>query len=141
MPVQHAPRRRDPRTIYLFARRLFREFRWTLALFMMAVLLLGSLYAVTPLASLGGHRPDPFAAFFSAWMALFAQTILPAERWYLEILRGVYPLLGFGVVGEGRVRMWMLILSKDRGENEWRTGMASTYRDHVVLCGLGHLGF
>src|SRR6476469_4122507 len=141
MPAPHARRRRDPRTIYLFARRLVREFRWTLALLMMAVLLLGTLYAVTPLAALGGHRPDPFASFFSAWMALFAQTLLPAERWYLEILCGVYPLLGFGLVGEGVVRIGMLILSKERGEKEWMTVMASTYRDHVVLCGLGHLGF
>jgi voltage-gated potassium channel len=141
MPSPRAPRRSDPRTIYLFARRMLREFRWTLALLMMAVLLLGTLYAVTPLAQLGGHRPDPFAAFFSAWMALFAQTILPAERWYLELLCGVYPLLGFGLVGEGVVRIGMLILSKERGEKEWMTVTASTYRDHIVLCGLGHLGF
>jgi voltage-gated potassium channel len=136
-----APRRSDPLTIYLFARHMLREFRWTLGLLMMAVLLLGTLYAVTPLAALGGRPPDPFAAIFSAWMALFAQTILPAERWYLELLCGVYPLLGFGLVGEGVVRIGMLILSKERGEKEWMTVTASTYRDHIVLCGLGHLGF
>jgi len=140
--MPHAPRRRDPRTIYLFARRLLHEFRWTLALLMMAVLLLGTLYAVTPHASLGGRPPDLLTAFFGAWMALFAQPILmPPERWYLEILCGVYPLLGFGLVGEGIVRIGMLILSKERGEKEWMTVTASTYRDHVVLCGLGHLGF
>ncbi|HEY1587494.1 MAG TPA: NAD(P)-binding protein [Polyangia bacterium] len=141
MPPVRAPRRSDPRTIVLFAQRMLREFRWTLALLMMAVLLLGTLWAVTPLAALGGHRPDPFASFFSAWMALFAQTILPAERWYLELLCGVYPLFGFGLVGEGIVRIGMLILSKERGEKEWMTVTASTYRDHIVLCGLGHLGF
>jgi len=141
MPAR-APRRSDPRTIRLFARRMFHEFRWTLALLMMAVLLLGTLYAVTPHASLGGRPPDLLTAFFGAWMALFAQPILmPPERWYLEILCGVYPLLGFGLVGEGIVRIGMLILSKERGEKEWMTVTASTYRDHVVLCGLGHLGF
>jgi voltage-gated potassium channel Kch len=30
--------------------------------------------------------------------------------------------------------------SRRRGEREWNRVMASTYRDHVVLCGLGHLG-
>ncbi|MCU1278261.1 MAG: hypothetical protein JWM53_1807, partial [bacterium] len=116
-----APTRSDPRTIALFALRMLRAFRWTLALLMMAVLLLGTLYAVTPLAALGGRPPDLFASFFAAWMALFAQTILPAERWYLELLCGVYPLLGFGLVGEGIVRIGMLILSKERGEKEWMT--------------------
>lgn len=137
-----ARKRRDLRTIYLFAQRLLREFRWTLTLLMMAVLLLGTLYAVTPHASLGGHPPDPFTAFFGAWMALFAQPILtPPERWYLALLCGVYPLVGFGLVGEGVVRIGLLILSKERGEKEWMIVTASTYRNHIVLCGLGHLGY
>jgi voltage-gated potassium channel len=128
--------------MYLFARWLVREFRWTLLLLMMAELLLGTLYAITPHASLGGKPPDPFTAYFGAWMALFAQPILmPPERWYLALLCGVYPLLGFGLVGEGIVRIGMLILSRERGEKEWMKVMASTYRDHIVLCGLGHLGF
>ncbi len=140
--MPRARRRRDLRTIYLFARRLVAEFRWTLGLLMMAVLLLGTLYAVTPHAQLGGRPPDPLTAFFGAWMALFAQPILmPPERWYLEILCGIYPLLGFGLVGEGIVRIGMLIVSRERGEKEWMTVTASTYRDHIVLCGLGHLGF
>ena len=45
------------------------------------------------------------------------------------------------LVGEGIVRIGMLMLSKERGEKEWMKVMASTYRDHIVLCGLGHLGF
>src|SRR5256885_11929353 len=35
----------------------------------------------------------------------------------------------------------MLMISRKEGEKEWMKVMASTYRDHVVLCGLGHLGF
>ncbi len=140
MPATRAVRRTDPRTIWLFALRLGREFRWTLALLMMAVLLLGTLFAVTPQQATG-RPPDPLMAFFAAWMALFAQTVLPTDHWYLELLCGIYPLLGFGLVGEGIVRIGMLILSKERGEKEWMTVTASTYRDHIVLCGLGHLGF
>jgi len=118
------------------------DFRWTLALLAAAVLLLGTLYAVTPHASLGGQRPSIMNAMFGAWMALFAQPILmPPERWYLAAACGVYPLLGFGLVGEGIVRIGMLIWSRERGEKEWMRVTASTYRDHVVLCGLGHLGY
>lgn len=140
--MPRAQRRRDLRTLSLFALRLVGQFRWTLTLLMMAVLLLGTLYALTPHAQLGGRPPDLFTSFFGAWMALFAQPILmPPERWYIAVLCGLYPLLGFGLVGEGIVRIGMLILSRERGEKEWMKVTASTYRDHVVLCGLGHLGF
>lgn len=134
--------RRDVRTMMLFARRLVHEFRWTLTLLASAVVLLGSLYAVTPHAQLGGKPPTIFISFFGAWMALFAQPILmPPETWYLALLCGIYPLLGFGLVGEGVVRIGLLVVSKKHGEQEWMKVSASTYRDHVVLCGLGHLGY
>jgi hypothetical protein len=134
--------RRDLRTIVLFARRLILDFRWTLTLLFGAVVLLATLYAVTPHAAFGNRPPPLFDAFYGAWMALFAQPILnPPETWYLALLCGVYPLLGFGLVGEGIVRIGLLIVSKTHGEQEWMKVSASTYRDHIVLCGLGHLGF
>jgi voltage-gated potassium channel len=121
---------------------MLREFRWTLGLLMMAVLIGGVLYAITPHAALNGKPPDLITSFLGAWMALFAQPIMmPPERWYLDAVVGVYPLLGFILVGEGVVRIGMLIVSKERGEKEWMMVTASTYRDHIVLCGLGHLGF
>jgi Trk K+ transport system NAD-binding subunit len=74
-------------------------------------------------------------------MALFAQPIFsPPETWYLQLMCAVYPLLGFVLVGEGIVRLSLLLISKEQGEKEWMKVKASTYRDHVVLCGLGHLG-
>jgi hypothetical protein len=133
--------RRDLRTIVLFAARLIHDFRWTLTLLFAAVILLGSLYAATPLVALGNHHPPLWTALFAAWMALFAQTILMPETWYLTLLCGIYPLLGFGLVGEGIVRIGLLIVSKTHGEQEWMRVSAATHRDHIVLCGLGHLGY
>ncbi len=130
------------RTAFLFARRLVYTFRWTLTLLLSAQLLLGTLYAVTPQVALGGHPPSLFVSFYGAWMALFAQPILnPAEIWYLAVLTAIYPVLGFGLIGEGIVRIGLLIVSKEHGEKEWMNVLASTYRNHIVLCGLGHLGY
>jgi hypothetical protein len=135
-------RRRDFRTPALYVLTLLREFRWTLALLIAAVLLGGSLYLITPHKEFGGQPPPPLIAFLGAWMAMFAQPMLtPPETWYLAILCGVYPLLGFGLIGEGIVRIGMLVISKKQGEKEWMLVKASTYRDHVVLCGLGHIGY
>src|SRR5215475_7714672 len=41
----------------------------------------------------------------------------------------------------GVVRFALLMVSRRRGEKEWMLVKASTYRNHVVLCGLGHLGY
>jgi hypothetical protein len=140
--MPHVRRRTSLRTNVLFVFRLARDFRWTLSLLAMAVLLLGTLYAVTPHAQLGGKPPSLLTAYFGAWMALFAQPILePPETWYIAALCGIYPLLGFVLIGEGVVRIGMLIVSRERGEKEWMLVSASTYRNHIVLCGLGHLGY
>jgi hypothetical protein len=134
-------RRRDLRTALLYGLTLARQFRGTLALLLIAVLIGGALFRITPHAALGG-RPSLLTSLYCAWMALYAQTILsPPETWYLALLDGVYPLIGFGLIGEGVVRLGLLIVSRQHGEKEWMKVMASTYRDHVVLCGLGHLGF
>lgn len=137
-----AQRRRDLRTLLLFALRLGREFKWTLLLLVGAELFLTLLFAMTPHAQLGGARPTVWEAFFCAWMALFAQPVFsPPQTWYLALFGGLYPLLGVVLIGEGVVRLGMLIISRERGEKEWMTVSASTYRNHIVLCGLGHLGF
>jgi Trk K+ transport system NAD-binding subunit len=133
-------RRQDARTIWLYGLRLLTEFRWTILAIVLAVLVGATLYAVTPQAALGGRRPGLLTSLYGAWMAMFAQPIFLPETWYLAILSGVYPLLGFVLIGEGIVRFGLLMVSRRRGEKEWMKVMASTYRNHVVLCGVGRLG-
>jgi Trk K+ transport system NAD-binding subunit len=73
---------------------------------------------------------------------MLAQPITdPPEPWYLVMVQGLYPVFGFILIGEGVVRLAILLMSRRHGEKEWMQVMASTCRDHVVLCGLGHLGF
>ena len=76
-----------------------------------------------------------------AGWALLAQPQYTKCPWYLKVVYAFYPVMGFILFGEGVVRLAMLMLSKSRGEKEWMLVVASTYRDHVILCGLGHLGF
>jgi Trk K+ transport system NAD-binding subunit len=80
-------------------------------------------------------------AFYAAWMAMLVQTVNPVPTtWYLTVVCGLYPLLGLMILGEGIVRLALLLFSKRHGRKEWMRVMASTYRDHTVLCGVGHLG-
>jgi Trk K+ transport system NAD-binding subunit len=134
-------RHRGPAAFWLYARALAWEFRWTLGLAAGAVLFMAVVLAATPHAALGGKRPGFDLALYGGWMALLGEPVLtPPETWYLTVLDGLYPLLGALLVGEGIVHFGMLMVSRRRGEKEWVKVMASTYRDHVVLCGAGRLG-
>ena len=141
-PYARRPKRRDPKTVALYVWTILRGFKLTLGILAAALVVGTILFRITPHAAFGGQPPPLMTCAFSAWLALFAQPILsPPETWYLALLGGIYPLLGFGLVGEGVVRLGLLMLSRARGEKEWMKVMASTYRDHIVLCGLGHLGY
>src|SRR5262245_27340284 len=128
-------RRRDLRTMSLYAVRMLREFRGTLLALGCMVLFGGLVFHFS------GSRPPLLVLCDPPWMLMLAPAVLPQDKWYLELLGGTYPLFGFILVGEGIVRLGMLMISRKEGEKEWMRVMASTYRDHVVLCGLGHLGF
>jgi Trk K+ transport system NAD-binding subunit len=124
------------RVMWLYARALVREFRWTI---------LGATGAVVSGAlviALSTPRPPLPQAVLAAWMAMFAESVLaPPESWHLTILYCVYPLVGVVIVGEGIIRLALLMASRTRGEKEWMRVMAQTMRDHVIVCGLGHLGY
>ena len=135
-------RRRNARVAVRYVEALLVEFRWTLAILLAAVVVGAVLHAVSRPAALNGARPSAGVSIYAAWMALFAQpTFSPPAPAYLMVMYAVYPVLGFMLVGEGVVRLALLMISRRRGEKEWMLVLASTYRDHVVLCGLGHLGF
>jgi Trk K+ transport system NAD-binding subunit len=121
---------------------LLREFRWTIVLLVGVVAISTLVRTLTPLVVLGGNRPGFGGALYAAWIALVGQpTDAANEAWPVLTLDAVSPLLGLVLVGEGVVRFGLLMVSRRRGEKEWMKVMASTYRNHVVLCGLGHLGF
>lgn len=125
----------------MYVRALTWEFRWSFILGAILVEFGAMLYAITPSAQLSGQKPDLLTSSYASWMALLAQPMFnPPERWYLALLQSLYPIFGFILIGEGVVRFALLMISKRHGEKEWMRVMASTYRDHVILCGLGHLG-
>jgi voltage-gated potassium channel len=140
--VPQAYGRTNPaRVTLLFGLAMIREFRSSL-LTVLALMALGTLvYATTPQPALSDACPGVALSAFCAWMAFFGQLVYsPPETWVIELLHSVYPLVGVVVIGEGVVRFALLMTSRRRGEREWIKVMASTYRDHVVVCGLGHLG-
>jgi Trk K+ transport system NAD-binding subunit len=141
-PARVRVRRRDLGTTVRYVLRILREFRVLMVVGAIAIAVGAVLWRSTPQSALGGACPSWSVSVYAAWMAFFAQApFSPPDGWYLEVVSGVYPLLGVFFIGEGLVRFALLMVSRRRGEKEWMTVLASTYRNHVVICGLGHLGF
>lgn len=129
-------------TAAYYARAVTYEFRWTWISLAALVAIGASLYANTPDPAFGNRPPPLMTAVLAAWMALFAQGVLTTPSvWYLALLVALYPLLGFVLIGEGVIRFGLMMLSRRRGEIWWMKVMASTHRDHVIVCGLGHVGY
>jgi voltage-gated potassium channel len=140
--VVHMTLRRRSRVVALYIRALVREFRLTLCVLATLVALGTVVHRMTPQDSLKGKYPPLGTSIYGGWMALLAQPLYtPPQPWYLMLLYGAYPVLGFILIGEGVVRLALLMISRRHGEKEWMRVVASTYHDHVILCGLGHLGF
>src|SRR5918995_1833010 len=140
MPVGRAHRSHWIRTTVLYFLAILREFRWTLVVLAVLIMLGAVLHLSSP-ADLEGRRRTLDVAMYATWMAMLAQPIKsPPEAWFLRIVCGTYPVIGFILVGEGVVRLAILMVSRRQGEKEWMKVQASTYRDHAVVCGIGRLG-
>ena len=118
------------------ARYMLREFRWPMLVFASLVLGGGALFSRTM------HIPYGKACF-GAYMLIFVQPNLewPEGQWYNQVLFFAMPVIGLGAVADSVVRLGYLIFARKRNLQEWWIMEASTLRNHVVLCGLGRVGY
>ena len=142
MPAPALPALRRSRTTVLYIFAMLREFRWSLGILGAALFLGTILFYNTP--GEFEHQQSQVTllnAVYAAWMSMLVQPVNAVPTtWYLTLVCGLYPVIGLMVIGEGVVRLALLLFSRRHGQKEWMRVMASTYRDHVVLCGIGHLG-
>ena len=74
-------------------------------------------------------------------MIFFQPTLeFPRSSW-LEFLYFVIPIVGLGVLADGVMRFGVMLFNKRARKEEWQVALASTFRHHVVVCGLGKVGF
>jgi Trk K+ transport system NAD-binding subunit len=75
---------------------------------------------LTFLQPLGDHLPDH----------------LPLQLFYF-----VMPLIGISILAQGLTDFGLLFFNRRERSKEWEMAVASTFQDHIVLVGLGHLGY
>jgi voltage-gated potassium channel len=120
---------------------LCREFRVSLLLFVV-VLLVGAIVLeglyVSPRTGQGLSFSEALHVVFA--LIFFETTIDFPNVWYLQLFFFVVPLVGLGVIAQGIIRFGVTLFGKRTGRREWQVALASTCKDHIVVCGIGRDG-
>lgn len=120
---------------------LLREFRAPLLTFLAAILGCGILY--TLIARRVGEPIDGLVASFYAILTMaFLQ---PAgefpHHFALQIFYFIMPVIGMGTLAFGLADFGILLFNRRTRNKEWEMAVASTFSEHTILVGLGHLGY
>ena len=145
-PIQQAERKNKIRQLHLRASwrdtwLLLREFGWPLTAFFFTIVGGGSLYYV--LAQVAREPPDHLLeAYYQALSMIFMQSTgeFP-DAWYLEIFYFIMPVIGIVILAQGVAEFGVMLFNRRERGKEWEMAVASMLNDHVILVGLGHLGF
>jgi Trk K+ transport system NAD-binding subunit len=120
---------------------LLKEFRAPLLIFAVAVLGGGMAYAA--IANLvGAPVSSPAEAIYTVLTAAFLQPVGEFPQHFgLQIFHFLMPLFGIIILAHGLADFGSLLFNRRARGKEWEMAVASTMNKHVVLIGLGHLGF
>jgi Trk K+ transport system NAD-binding subunit len=94
----------------------------------------------------GGHpgRADPSwsESFFVSYCLLFLEHLEPTpEHPLAQLVHYLQPLVGVFLVSEGILRLGLGLINREQNARVWSRIMASVSEGHVVVCGLGSVGF
>lgn len=81
-------------------------------------------------------------AVHATFNLVFLETVLPFPTSLgLRLLFIGMPIVGLGVVADGIVRFGVALFNRRERKEAWEVAVASTYREHVIVCGLGRIGY
>lgn len=120
---------------------LLREFRRPLLLFGLAIAGSGLLYY-----QLSAYAGQPIGSLAEAIYATLSLTFLQANvifpgEWYRQVFFFVMPVVGIGILAQGLTDFGVMLFNRRARGKEWEMAVASTLNNHIVLIGLGHLGY
>lgn len=119
---------------------LLSEFRMPLLAFLLAVFGGGWLYGELYYLELGQRLPYVDLP----WMMVALMVLEPVhdvpEQASLMVFWYLMPVLAIYVIGQGAVDFGRLFFNRSNRRDAWEEAVASTYRNHVIIIGLGHVG-
>src|SRR5687768_7921777 len=120
---------------------LLREFQSPLLIFAVAVIGGGLAYAA--IADLvGAPVHSLIEAIYIVLTAAFLQPVGEFPKYFgLQIFHFLMPLIGIIILAHGLADFGILLFNRRARSKEWEMAVASTMNNHIVLIGLGHLGY
>ncbi len=122
---------------------LMHEFRLPIVTFIIATIGGGWLYSYL----LEYYHPELAAGYSYVdypWMMVALMTVEPVhdipKELPLVIFWYLMPVLAVYVIGQGAVDFVRLFFNRSNRRDAWEEAVASTYRNHVIIIGLGHVG-
>ncbi len=127
-------------------RVVLREFRGPLLLFVAILIVAALMYRVLATVAHSHdpaiHVPSVAEAVYLVLSMIFLQANVEfPEPWYLEIFFFAMPLIGLALLGSGVANLGVLLFNKSARGKEWEAALASTLSNHVIVVGLGKLGY
>jgi len=120
---------------------LFGEFREPILLFSVAVIGAGVTYFYT--AQLLNEPVDSLVE--AIYLVLTLTFLQPNGSFpnhpFLQIFFFFMPMLGVAILARGLADFGILLFNRRARSKEWEMAVASTFSNHTILVGLGHLGF
>ena len=128
------------RALWRDSSALWSEFRRPILIFLIATLGGGWLYG--ELLVQAGYPRLPYIDLpylMLTMMVLETATEIPPEP-YLILFWYLMPAIAVYVIGRGAVDFVRLFFNRGERRRAWEEAVASTYRNHVVVLGVGHVG-
>jgi Trk K+ transport system NAD-binding subunit len=82
-------------------------------------------------------------AFYAMFMMATFQGPLdyPERHWWIQAIFFLWPVLSVVLLARGALSFFLLLLDKRNRREAWDVALASTYRDHMIVCGLSKSGY
>lgn len=120
---------------------LMREFRPALILFSLTLLIGGLSFQVLWNLAYPANRVRFIEALYNVLgMSFFNPPIEFPPQWYLDLYFFLMPAFGLVFLSLGAADFVTLLFNRSSRQSQWEEAVASVYNDHIVVCGLGHLG-
>jgi len=120
---------------------LLGQFRQPLLIFLVAIIGLGALYHY-----LAGLTGEPLSSLPEAIYLMLTLAFLQASGSFprsgiLQIFYFLLPVIGVITLAKGLAEFGVMLFNRRARSKEWEMAVASTFKNHTILVGLGHLGY
>ena len=120
---------------------LLREFRRPVLTFVAAILGLGFIYLF-----IARQAGEPLGSFPEAVYLMLTLAFLQPSGSFphhsvLQIFYFLLPVIGVFTLAQGLADFGVMIFNRRARNKEWEMAVVSTFSNHTILVGLGHLGY